>query len=240
MNNLIKLLPLPVRESLRALLFGKNHHQDLTRFLQAAGAKVMFDIGAEGGYETILAAKAGMEVFAFEPDPATLKKLEANIRAESIAHAVTIVSKAVSDFDGQSEFFFGTQNTLVPTENCESTIVEVTSLTTFIRETQKTPDYVKVDAEGANLGVIKGFPFSEMKPLVFSIEYEAHETDVDRILRENGYDFIYALYRPVNKNHRAIFWKYSNTPDFVNGVWGDIVAVQQQHLEQFRKIAGLA
>lgn len=60
--------------------------------------------------------------------------------------------------------------------------------------------------------MIKGFPFSEKKPLVFSIEYEAHETDVDRILRENGYDFIYALYRPVNKNHRAIFWNIWTLP----------------------------
>lgn len=240
MNKIIKLIPFPVRESIRVLLFGKNHHQDLVRFVKSIGAETMFDIGAEAGYETILAAKAGIKVCSFEPNPGAVKTLEANVRAEKISHLVTIVPKALSDFEGQADFYFAEQNTLVPVENAESTKVQVTTLAAFIKETRQFPDFVKVDAEGANLGVIKGFPFELHKPRVFSIEYEAHEREIDTILRENGYGFVYALYRPVRKDHRAIFWKYSNTPDFVNGVWGDIIAMQPNDLEQFRKLAGLS
>ncbi|MBK7410886.1 MAG: FkbM family methyltransferase [Saprospirales bacterium] len=182
----------------------------------------MFDIGAEAGYETILAANLGMKVYAFEPDPSGLKSLEANVKAEKISHLVTIVPKAVSDFDGQAEFFFGRQSTLVPTENCESSTVDVIMLSTFIKEIGQSPDFVKVDAEGANLGVVKGFPFKDVKPALWSVEYEAHEKEIESILRDNAYGLIYALYRPVRKDRRAIFWKYSTSPDFQDGVWGDI------------------
>ena len=239
MNKYIKLIPLPLREAIRVLLFGKNHHQDLARFLSVIGAKTMFDVGAEAGYETILAAKRGIKVFAFEPTPRALKTLEANVKAEKIAPLVTIVPKAVSDFNGQAEFFFAEQNTLVPSENCESTKVDVITLASFIKETGSFPDFVKVDAEGANLGVIKGLPFGEKKPKILSVEYEAHETEIEKILRENGYGLLYALYRPVRKDHRAIFWKYSTTPDFTNGVWGDIIAVDLPLFAQFKEFVKL-
>lgn len=240
MNKFIKILPFSLRESMRVFLFGKNHHQDLARFLGAAGAKLMFDIGAEGGYETILAAKAGMKVYAFEPDPTGLKALEANLKAEGVSHMVTIVPKAVSDFDGQAEFYFGQQSTLVPTENVKSTIVEVTKLSTLMKEQNVLPDFIKIDAEGANLGVVKGYAFEVHKPLILSVEYEAHEQEIDTILRENGYGIVYAIYRPVNKQRRAIFWRYSTTPDYVNGAWGDLIAVRSEHFEAFKAFVGLA
>lgn len=240
MNKLVKILPLSVREFIRVLLFGKNHHQDLVRFLKANKAKVMFDIGAEAGYETIIAAKAGMKVFAFEPDPNGLKSLEANVKAEGISGMVAIVPKAASDFDGQAEFFFGRQSTLVPTENAPSTTVEVIKLSTFMKETGVIPDFVKIDAEGANLAVVKGYPFDVHKPMIMSVEYESHEMEIDVILRNQGYGMIYAIYRPVNKQRRAIFWKYSTSPDFTNGAWGDIVAIQKEYLDQLKKFVGLS
>ena len=240
MNKLVKILPFSLREFIRVLLFGKNHHQDLVKFLKTRKAKVMFDIGAEAGYEAILAAKAGMKVYAFEPDPNGLKALDANVKAEGISGEVTIVPKAASDFDGQAEFFFGRQSTLVPTENVPSTVVDVVKLSTFMQETGVRPDFMKIDAEGANLGVVKGYSFDLYKPMIISVEYESQETEIEAIFHEQGYKIVYAIYRPVNRQRRAIFWKYSQTPDFTDGAWGDLVAVQGEYFGSYKMSIGLS
>jgi hypothetical protein len=51
---------------------------------------------------------------------------------------------------------------------------------------------------------------------------------------------IYAIYRPVNKQRRAIFWKYSTSPDFTDGAWGDIVAIKTEYFDQLKKFVGLS
>jgi len=76
--NPIKLIPFSTRERIRVLLFGRNHHQDVTRFAASIGVETMFDAGAERGYEAILAAKAGIEVFSFEPNQIAIDALWRN------------------------------------------------------------------------------------------------------------------------------------------------------------------
>ncbi len=47
-----------------------------------------------------------------------------------------------------------------------------------------------------------------------------------------GYKIIYAIYKPVNRWKRAIFSRYSLTPDFQGGEWGDVVGVLPEHSEK--------
>jgi FkbM family methyltransferase len=235
MKRIIKAIPFSIRERIRVLIFGRSHHKDLISFMSATAGAVMFDVGAESGYETILAANAGMKVYAFEPDPRSIEALKANIEMEGL-HGVEVIEKAVADFDGRAELFFGVHSTLIPT-NATSATVEVTTLASFI-SAAGICDFLKIDAEGANMKVLKGYPFEVHKPSLISVEYEDDGNEIVSLLRRQGYWVMYALYRPVNRLRRAIFWKYSLLPEFDNGVWGDIVAVRPDKLPAFSPLVG--
>src|SRR3990170_7475858 len=57
---------------------------------------VVLDVGACLGYYTLLAAKRGAKVYAFEPDESVFRFLLANIQKNNLSDRVIAVPKAVS------------------------------------------------------------------------------------------------------------------------------------------------
>ncbi|MBK6903981.1 MAG: hypothetical protein IPH04_14575, partial [Saprospirales bacterium] len=98
--NPIKLIPFSTREAIRRALFGKNHFHDLIKFAVQIGCRVAFDVGAQRGYESILFAKAGMKVAAFEPDVSNFTALKRNIAAEKVEGLVEASRAIISDYCG--------------------------------------------------------------------------------------------------------------------------------------------
>lgn len=121
---------------------------------------VIFDIGANIGYYTVLASKLvdlKGKVYAFEPDPDNLKLLEKNILLNKCSNVV-VVPMAVSERAGTLTFKKDLSN---PGESKISekgnVKVKATTLDKFITSRRiKKIDLIKVDVEGAEINVLKG------------------------------------------------------------------------------------
>src|SRR5215217_1038826 len=66
---------------------------------------VVLDIGAHLGYFTVLAAKRGATVLAFEPNPRTIAHLRRNLALNGVTDDVRVVQRAVGGEPGTASFF---------------------------------------------------------------------------------------------------------------------------------------
>ena len=130
---------------------------------------VVIDVGAHIGLlSSIIAQKVGNagKVYAFEPTPSTFGLLQKTIAINNQTDVIVPIRKAVSDKSGATTFYITDR----PAQNSNSLSdykrgnseeygidVELVSIDDFI-ETNKLSriDLLKIDAEGAELSVLKG------------------------------------------------------------------------------------
>jgi FkbM family methyltransferase len=120
------------------------------------------DIGAAQGWWTVLAAKLGMKVWSFEPNPENLTHLNNTISRESIGGSVTVVPCAASNAEGRRSFSLsGEQSCVVDGGRavCDSSAAVTTVSTCTIDSMFPAPAqvaYMKVDVEGHEPEVFAG------------------------------------------------------------------------------------
>ena len=152
----------------RAILRGRFENAErrfVERFLEPG--MTVLDIGAHHGFFTLLASKkvgpAG-RVIAFEPSPHERERLARHLLWNS-CNNVTVEEMALSDSNGQEELFLveGKEtgcNSLRPPRNLSAIkklSVHVMRLEEYLRSKRiGTADFIKLDVEGAELGVLKG------------------------------------------------------------------------------------
>ncbi len=136
------------------LLMFSFYYRNRGRYARAA------DIGANLGLHSILMAKCGWLVTAYEPDPDHAKRLSRNLGLNSIT-TVTLAEAAVSDKPGTLEFIRVLGNTtsshLAGAKSnaygpLEKFHVKVESIATIM----PIVDFVKMDAEGQEKIIILG------------------------------------------------------------------------------------
>jgi FkbM family methyltransferase len=119
---------------------------------------VCFDVGANVGFYTILAARlVGPEgrVVAFEPHPENVKALERNVAANGLANVV-VVPKAVSSRSGAARLTHGDRAT-ARLHDGPGHDVRTIALDEFVDEhAALVPAVVKIDVEGHELDVLEG------------------------------------------------------------------------------------
>jgi FkbM family methyltransferase len=135
-------------------------------------SKTILDIGANTGLYSLIAktVNPSSQVYAFEPLPAFNKALRENIRLNH--YDIQVIDQAVSDFIGTAEFYapqrgqgnlYSSSLSLEHYENHQKSTpivhqVGVTTLDTFVKEQGiQSVDLVKIDAEGQDSNVLKGF-----------------------------------------------------------------------------------
>jgi len=104
---------------------------------------VVFDVGANSGYFTLLFSRASGpqgRVLAFEPDPRNLKVLRHNLQINGIENA-SVVPSAVSNRDGEIAFACAGAMGRIASNGGE--LVRTARLDNF-----HTPDLIKMDIEG--------------------------------------------------------------------------------------------
>lgn len=128
---------------------------------------VFFDIGANGGFYTIIAAKqvgSTGHVFAFEPGLRELSLLHRNIEINNLSN-VTIIKQAVTNRKGTTKFGVsrdGAMNSLSKTNHPEQQIeewqtVKTISIDEFMQEFNIPKiNFIKIDVEGAEKLVLEG------------------------------------------------------------------------------------
>jgi FkbM family methyltransferase len=121
---------------------------------------VVLDVGACLGYYSLLAAKYGARVYAFEPDPTILPYLMTNITKNSFQDRIVTVSKAVSNAKGLMPFFLhdcAALNSLFDRsgEVKQTVQVELITIDEFLGDSVQV-DIVKMDIQGAELYALEG------------------------------------------------------------------------------------
>lgn len=132
------------------------------------------DVGANLGLHSIMMARAGFEVTAFEPDPAHFELLEANLARNGIG-TVTAVCAAVSDADGEMEFIRVEGNTTGshlagakanPYGPLSRFPVPVRSFAPIAAKA----DFAKIDAEGHEAVILRSIPAETWEGLDVMVE----------------------------------------------------------------------
>ena len=121
------------------------------------------DIGANIGWFTLVAAHAlggRGQVHSFEPDPAHLAKLRANVAANRLEN-VTINGSALSDRNDDARLYLNAvnrgDNSLLPSaERSGSTLVRLQRLDDYSGLSRERPLIAKLDVQGSEIDVLTG------------------------------------------------------------------------------------
>src|SRR5262245_18753552 len=122
------------------------------------------DVGANvGAYSLLLGQWVGANgaVFAFEPAPGACDGLHRHIRLNALDGVVRAVAAAVGAAPAQARFILestaGEGRLATAGDNGATTVeVPVTTIDEFCAREKLTPDFIKIDVEGAELEVLRG------------------------------------------------------------------------------------
>ena len=118
---------------------------------------VFFDLGANVGTYTVLAAKVcGARTLAVEPDPDALQRLARNVEANEIAALVQIVPMALAHYNGEVKFWVGedTRNRIAGADDKRPT--QALPCTKLDDVTDMEPVAIKMDLEGGEENALVG------------------------------------------------------------------------------------
>ena len=142
---------------------------------------VFVDVGAFRGGFTSAFARRGWRVIAFEPEPRNYALLTQRVNKYP---NVTCIQKAVTDKSGESVPFYVDQthparNSLQPVSADHQTSIDIqtTRLDDVLMDHKlKEVTLLKIDAEGADFQVLKGFDFNKIKPDLVMAEFDEERT----------------------------------------------------------------
>ena len=144
----------------------------------ARDRRCVLDVGANVGATSLLMARelaAGGQLFAFEPSEASCLIIRENALLNRLDEPIEIVNALVADSSNRIETFFWNfvstrSNAVMSRENESIPLVKPTlTLDSFCSSAQVTPDFIKIDVEGAEGRVVAGMTqlLAEARPLVY-------------------------------------------------------------------------
>lgn len=170
-----------------------------------------FDIGANLGYYSLLAAKANpdIKIYAFEPATGPKHYLGENVLLNNMGHNIITVDFALSSRSNAIEFYevkstkynyleknlSGEHNagTKKETRNFIKTTVQAISLSNFIKDKNiQSIDLIKIDTEGTEVEILQsGREYIEkFKPIVIcETLYNTTESDLTTFFEKLEYKF---------------------------------------------------
>ena len=179
----------------RAIYLYGCYDYPLTRLIQTLinPGMVFFDVGANTGFVSLLAASKCEHVFAFEPLPSNLERIRRNLEINQL-QSVTVVDRAVGDREGTATLYVPeSQNTGLASLNqmagARPIEVPVITLDGFMREQGMTRvDLIKIDIEGAEVMAFEGARELLSRPDAPDVIFEAHPgSEAAKRLESSGY-----------------------------------------------------
>ena len=158
---------------------------------------VVYDIGAHVGLYTLVSSVVVGErghVFAFEPLPRNASFLRRHLELNRITNC-TVVEAAVADSQGSRNFDPTSHDTAGHFSQSGTATVATLGLDEFVRSGRgKPPNAMKINAEGAELEVLRGANqlLREFSPVLFlSLHGEEIARQCDALLVSLGYSVKY-------------------------------------------------
>jgi len=175
--------------------FSKWEQIDLNFFIKKAEEdKIFIDIGAWIGPYTLLAAKMGMKVYAFEPDEMAFKQLKRNIELNNFKHQPEVYNFGLSKKETSAYLYSNTnefgksESGLINYKNKENTKKSIIEIKSFIKEMNKIKKnsfnfelkILKIDIEGGEFlfeNEIYQFVKSEKLYCILSYHFMVHNNN---------------------------------------------------------------
>jgi FkbM family methyltransferase len=244
--------PAPFLRALKQNIFPSNNPDEVLIAFNVLNAEkekgVMMDVGAHHGHSLASFANHNWQVYAFEPDSDNRHQLETRF---GNFPDVNIDPRALSDSPQEKMTLYKSVESsgisglsLFHSSHTPAEEVEVTTLKHFLSEKNITDaqiDFLKIDTEGFDLFVLKGFPWKKNKPRLIICEFEDKKTvplgynyhDLAQYLTKLGYQIIVSEWCPIKKYGGPHDWKcFSSYPHKLNdkNSWGNLIAVIDEKL----------
>src|SRR5215469_5586847 len=147
---------------------------------------VVWDVGANVGFYSLLAALKASKVIAFEPLPENLAYLNRHIALNHLEHRIEVCAAAASDHDGTGLFSSVPGN---PSEGSLRSYGTLQVRTVRLDSQGTVPDLIKIDVEGNEHEVLRGAveTMRAHHPLVLVARHSADSQCRD-LLEEVGYE----------------------------------------------------
>jgi FkbM family methyltransferase len=217
--------------------------------------RVMLDVGAHEGSSSKPFARKGWYVVAFEPEPQNRSAFERNLAGYQ---RVLCIPRAVSDVDGQKvPFYVSTEHydihSLKPFHRTHQPGLEVETvrLDTILQQMGiRSVSLLKIDTEGADLLVLKGFDFATYHPDVVMVEFMDERSlqhfgythhDMVAYMQEQGYTTFVSEWAPFQDYGRKGSATTSHTwiqcvpyPLDHTPAWGNLIFVPHTQVNTFK------
>ncbi len=184
---------------MRGRLFPKATPPDYIRaFKDLRKGDIAIDCGANVGMFTAVMAWSGARVFAFEPNPFAFSVLKKNLGRYP---NVELINKAVSNRSGQIELYLHQNaeedqvkwsqggSVIAQKENVDSSKslnVDVVDFCEYLRGLQSRVRLIKMDIEGAEVGLLQRFLKEEAYKIVDTMFVETHERKIPSLREPMG------------------------------------------------------
>lgn len=205
--------------------------------------KFMLDVGACGGGSAAHFLTMGWKTICFEPDPANRAQLSKRFAKND---HVIIDPRAVSDAPAKKVRFFsskeskGISGLLAFRDTHEvADYVDITTLKAVVHERQvEHVDFLKIDVEGYDFSVLKGFPWDRLRPDVIESEFEDAKTlklghkwqDIADFLLKKGYAVYVSEWHPIIRYGIQHDWRrvvpYPGV-EIPADAWGNLLAFRE-------------
>jgi FkbM family methyltransferase len=158
---------------------------------------VFYDVGAGFGFYSLLAARLGAQVLAFEPDSKNASCLRHHARLNSLESKIEIHDAAVLARNGNTQLRVASQekghgnSQIVGAPGSEKRTVTVACISlNEVAKTKVLPTLIKVDVEGSESDVFRGAEqvFERCRPdVICEIHDATNEAFVVDWLNRRGY-----------------------------------------------------
>ncbi len=206
----------------------------------------MIDVGAHHGWALTPFVELGWKVYAFEPDNDNRKKLMERLSTMKSSSNVKVDKRAVSDVSRSKLAFFRSDvstgisglSAFHPTHESTQTVDTITLDEVLGDENISGISFLKIDTEGHDLFVLKGFPWKRFSPAVIECEFEDSKTvplgytfhDLAGFLTSKGYTVYVSEWHPILRYGIRHDWnrlvRYPCELAHDNG-WGNLLAFRE-------------
>ena len=200
----------------------------------------MIDVGAHFGESSEPYLEMGWHVLGFEPDAANRQKL---LETLGRLPGMQLFESALGDVQREDVPFYASAESdgisglsAFRESHRETQRVQLTTLSAIL-QTHPVPqvDFLKIDTEGHDLFVLRGFPWERYHPEVVLCEFEDRKTrplgydfrDMGDFLLARGYEVYLSEWHPIVRYGARHRWRnWSSYPCGLEDgdAWGNFVA----------------
>jgi FkbM family methyltransferase len=233
----------------------RHAHVDETRAISdlPAAAKhdgFMIDVGAHHGSALLPFARRGWNVLAFEPDEVNREALHEVLVRRHVETRVSVDARAVSNNARNDQpFYRSDQSTGISglsafhsSHHVAQSVDTVTLASVIEAKSIDAVDFLKVDTEGYDLFVLRGFPWDQLQPAFVECEFEDDKTqplgygmhDLALFLTDLGYTVFVSEWHPITRYGIRHDWRQllrypCNLSDAKS--WGNLLAFRDPVIE---------